>query len=183
MDATIVPPAPIFFFKHDAQGTQHAAMCPAMRPLASTSMFPRPGSSSRAQPPTLLSNGPSAMTPASSPQPAHHKPAMMLDTEFGDYQYLPATPPLSTSGSPKSFEVLQAPMNPMFSGLDDLSKTGLEPVDLSSVLEWSSCGSPPMTPSEYPASEFQHTEGGPRARRVAAAAVGTPMSLARRLKS
>ncbi|KAM4054817.1 zinc finger, C2H2 type domain-containing protein [Hirsutella rhossiliensis] len=150
MDPSIVPQAPVFFFKHDSQGLQQTTMYPAMRPLASTAMFSRPGSSSCSQPPTLFSNGPSAMTPTSSPQPAHHKPVIMLDTEFGDCPYFPATPPLSTSGSamgsPKSFEVLQTPMNPMFSGLDDLGKTGLEPVDLVSVLEWSSCGSPPMTP-------------------------------------
>lgn len=142
----MVQQAPVFFFKHDAQGQQQATMYPAMRPLASTAMFARPGSSSCSpQPPTLLSNGPSAMTPTSSPRPAHHKPAMMvLDSEYGDCSHLPATPPLSTSGSamgsPKSFEMLQTPMNPMFSGL--------EPVDMASVLQWSNCGSPPMTPGE-----------------------------------
>jgi len=104
-----------------------------------------------AQPPTLYSNGPSVMTPAGSPRPmAAQKPAIILDTDF-DSSYYPSTPPLSTSGStagsPKSFDGLQTPMNPMFSGLDEseTSKETLEPVE-PTVLDWSTCGSPPMTP-------------------------------------
>ncbi|KJZ79047.1 hypothetical protein HIM_01820 [Hirsutella minnesotensis 3608] len=126
-------------------------MYPTVRSLPSTSMFSRPGSSC-AQPPTLLSNGPSAMTPTGSPQLAHHKPAIMLETEFGDCSYFPATPPLSTSGSamgsPKSCDILQTPMNPMFSGLEDMNgaKPTFDPVDVISVMEWSNAGSPPMTP-------------------------------------
>lgn len=106
----------------------------------STSMFARPAS-----PPTLLSNGP----PAASAQPA-----ILLDSNFGDCAYLLATPPLSTSGSPKGFDVLQTPMNPMFSGLDDLVK---QRPDMPSMLEWSSCGSPPMTPGE---SRFMRASRG-----------------------
>ncbi|PHH84920.1 hypothetical protein CDD83_1165 [Cordyceps sp. RAO-2017] len=157
MDSTMMPQQPVFFFQHDCQGKQQLGLYPTVRALPSTSMpptsmFSRPGSSSCSQPPTLLSNGPSAMTPTSSPQLAHHKPAIMLETELGDCSYFPATPPLSAPGSamgsPKGYDVLQTPMNPMFSGLEDVGagKMALDSVDMISVLEWSTCGSPPMTP-------------------------------------
>ncbi|GKT83332.1 zinc finger protein msn2 4 [Colletotrichum tofieldiae] len=64
------------------------------------------------------------MTPMASPQPMAHKPAIMLETEIcDDNLYFPSTPPLSTCGSAisspnNSCELLQTPMNPMFSGLD-----------------------------------------------------------------
>jgi len=103
-----------------------------------------------AQAPTLYSNGPSVMTPTGSPRSsALQKPAIVLDTDVDSY--FPSTPPLSTSGStvgsPKSFDALQTPMNPMFSGFEDgdMPKDGFDPVE-PSVLDWSSCGSPPMTP-------------------------------------
>jgi len=89
------------------------------------------------------------MTPAGSPSVIAHKQG-----DFCDGSYLPSTPPLSTSGStigsPKSFDMLQTPMNPMFSGLDGLdgieeTKDILESAE-NCVLDWSSCGSPPMTP-------------------------------------
>jgi len=91
------------------------------------------------------------MTPAASPHPANSKPSIVLDTDFGEASYFPSTPPLSTAGStvgsPKSLDVLQTPMNPMFSGLDDLEfgKDGFEACE-PSILDWSSCASPPMTP-------------------------------------
>lgn len=126
---------------------------PMVAALPSTPIYSRPGSSC-AQPKahTLYSNAPSVLTPAGSPHPANSKPFIVLDTDFGgEGSYFPSTPPLSTSGStigsPKSFEALQTPMNPMFSGLDDLEvgKDGFEATALS-VLDWSSCVSPPMTP-------------------------------------
>lgn len=102
------------------------------------------------QPPTLYSNGPSVMTPTGSPRPMVQKPAIVLDTDF-DNSYYPSTPPLSTSGStvgsPKSFDALQTPMNPMFSGLDESEMIKLEAVE-TCVLDWSNAGSPPMTPSK-----------------------------------
>lgn len=105
-----------------------------------------------AQAPTLYSNGPSVMTPTGSPRPSNtQKPAIVLDTDVGD-SYFPSTPPLSTSGStvgsPKSFDALQTPMNPMFSGFDEDDMPKDEPVE-TSVLDWSSCGSPPMTPGKF----------------------------------
>ncbi|OAQ84437.1 cutinase g-box binding protein [Purpureocillium lilacinum] len=153
MDTTVMPQAvaqaPSFYFKHD--NTKGHAMYPAVPTLPSTPIYSRPGSSSCSHPPTLLSNGPSVMPSMGSPSLVHHKPAIMLETEFNDNPYFPSTPPLSTSGSaigsPKSCDVLQTPMNPMFSGLDGLAgiKAGLEPVE-NLVLDWSSSGSPPMTP-------------------------------------
>lgn len=115
-----------------------------------------------AQPPTLYSNGPSVMTPTGSPRPASQKPTVLLDTDF-DNTYYPSTPPLSTSGStvgsPKSYDALQTPMNPMFSGIDEseMPKETLETMDLT-VLDWSSCGSPPMTPV-YLESHLAQTSG------------------------
>lgn len=154
MDTVAMPQAPVFFFTNDSKTKtgQPMSMYPTVPTLPSTPMYSRPGSSC-SQPPTLLSNGPSVMTPTGSPPPTHHRPAIMLETEFGDNPYFPSTPPLSTSGSaigsPKSCDVLQTPMNPMFSGLDGLAvvKPCLESAE-NSVLDWSSCGSPPMTPGE-----------------------------------
>ncbi|RDA95905.1 hypothetical protein CP533_5909 [Ophiocordyceps camponoti-saundersi (nom. inval.)] len=132
----------VFHFQHDAKAKPSAAMYPAMRSLMSTTMPCSPAQS--------------ALTPTSSPL---QKPLFMLETGLGDsYQYLPATPPLSASsstlGSPNTREVLQTPMNPMFSGLDDLGgvKMAFDTVDMMS-LEWTSCASPPMTPvyfQQYP---------------------------------
>ncbi|KAG5984233.1 hypothetical protein E4U55_005591 [Claviceps digitariae] len=108
----------------------------------------RPGSSSS----TMYSNASALLTPTGcAPSISHHKPAIMLETEFADSPYFPSTPPLSTSGSavgsPKNYDVLQTPLNPMFSGLDGFAETkpGLESTE-SSILDWTSCGSPPMTP-------------------------------------
>ncbi len=104
-----------------------------------TPVYSRPGSSC-SQPPTLYSNG-------------AHKTSVMLDTEVYD-NYFPSTPPLSTSGSaigsPKMCDAMQTPTNPMFSGLDG----SFQPKDLfdsveTSVLDWSSCASPPMTPGKF----------------------------------
>lgn len=114
-----------------------------------TPVYSRPGSSSCSQPPTLYSNGPSVLTGLESP--ATQKPYTVLETDFVADSYFPTTPPLSTAGSsvgsPKTYDVLQTPMNPMFSGLDGLdgSKEGYESTE-TSVLDWSSCESPPMTP-------------------------------------
>ncbi|PFH56062.1 hypothetical protein XA68_17127 [Ophiocordyceps unilateralis] len=150
---TIMSQPPVFHFQHDSKAKPSAAMYPAMRSLMSTAML-SPSPCSPAQ--TVPSNGPCALTPTSSPQP---KALFMLEPGLNDYQYgMPATPPLSTSsstlGSPNNREVLQTPMNPMFSGLDDLSgfKMAFDQVDMMS-LDWTSCGSPPMTPvylNQYP---------------------------------
>lgn len=131
----------IYTQQHQNQQQQHQLGMYAMMPQYA------------AQPPTLYSNGPSVMTPTGSPRPLTlQKPTIMLDTDM-DQSYFPSTPPLSTSGStvgsPQSFDVLQTPMNPMFSGLDEseMPKDFLESVE-TAVLDWSSCGSPPMTPSK-----------------------------------
>ena len=105
----------------------------AMYPVSP--MYSRPGSSC-SQPPTLRGNA----------------AGLMVEADFGDNGYFPSTPPLSTSGStvgsPKSYDVLQTPLNPMFSGLDGF--VGAKALELAepSVLDWSSCGSPPITPGK-----------------------------------
>ncbi|KAF5619712.1 zinc finger MSN2 4 [Fusarium sp. NRRL 52700] len=152
-----VGPAPFYFYnpesKHDMRqhfAQQQMHMYPMVPTLPSTPVYSRPSSASNSQPPTLYSNGPAVMTPTASPQPMSHKPAM-LENELCENSYFPSTPPLSTSGStigsPSACEVLQTPMNPMFSGLDGIDgfKEALEPVE-TAVLDWSNCGSPPMTP-------------------------------------
>jgi 5-methylcytosine-specific restriction endonuclease McrA len=142
MEATMIPQhmgqASFYYYNTDNKNAHHQmGMYPMVPTLPSTPIYSRPNSSSCSQPPTLMSNGPSVMTPAGSPG-----------------GYLPSTPPLSTSGStigsPKSFEMLQTPMNPMFSGLDGFegmeeTKDILESAE-NCVLDWSSSGSPPMTP-------------------------------------
>lgn len=147
--------APFYFYSNtesSQQSRQMGSMYKMASGMPSTPVYSRPTSSSCAQPPTLYSNGPSAMPTGASPPPAVHRPSIMLDTDLSD-AYFPSTPPLSTSGStigsPKNFDVLQTPMNPMFSGLDGLDgfKDGLETAE-NTVLDWSSCGSPPMTPSK-----------------------------------
>ncbi|KAM0332409.1 hypothetical protein ACHAQA_002689 [Verticillium albo-atrum] len=130
-------------------------MYPMVPTLPSTPIYSRPNSSCSqvtAPPPTLYSNGPGVMTPVASPQPTHQKPTILLETDgMDDNLYFPSTPPLSSAGSsvssPNTCDMLQTPMNPMFSGLDGLEDTKemLEPVE-HVTLDWSSCGSPPMTP-------------------------------------
>ncbi|KAL6804724.1 stress response element binding protein [Trichoderma sp. SZMC 28013] len=119
-------------------------MVPTLPP---TPMYSRPNSSC-SQPPTLYSNGPSVMTPTSTP-PLSRKP-MLLDTEFGDNPYFPSTPPLSAAGSamgsPKTCDMLQTPMNPMFSGLEGIAvKDNIDATE-SLVLDWASIASPPLSP-------------------------------------
>ncbi|KAM5359432.1 hypothetical protein ACJZ2D_014486 [Fusarium nematophilum] len=167
MDTTMMPQAigqaPFYFyspesknelrqhFSQQQQPMQQIPMYPMVPTLPSTPVYSRPGSASNSRPPTLYSNGPAVMTPTASPQPVSQKPAILLENELYENSYFPSTPPLSTSGStigsPGACEVLQTPMNPMFSGLDGMDgvKDGLESAE-TSVLDWSSCGSPPMTP-------------------------------------
>jgi hypothetical protein len=101
---------------------------------------------------------PTILTPVASPQPnTHtHRPTIVLDTELNetDGGFYPSTPPLSSSGSvissPGSCDMLQTPLNPMFSGLDGIE--GKEVSDVEGQLEsfphldWSSCASPRITP-------------------------------------
>ncbi|KFA51478.1 hypothetical protein S40293_06741 [Stachybotrys chartarum IBT 40293] len=141
---------PFYYYSTESK-SQQMAMYPMVPTLPSTPIYSRP-TSSCSQPPTLMSNGPSVMTPIASPLAMAHKPSVLLDTDFGDNAYFPSTPPLSTSasavGSPQSFDMLQTPMNPMFSGMDGLDSfdgVKLETAE-TGVLDWSSCGSPPMTP-------------------------------------
>lgn len=134
----------------NSESKKQATLFPNFQAMPSTPVYSRPGSSC-SQLPTLYSNGPSVMTPAASPHPANSKPSIVLDTDLGEASYFPSTPPLSTAGStigsPKSLDVLQTPMNPMFSGLDELefNKDGFEAGE-PSILDWTSCASPPMTP-------------------------------------
>jgi hypothetical protein len=152
MDSTMMAQnmghSPYLFLNSESK--KQANMFPNFPAMPSTPVYSRPGSSC-SQPPTLYSNGPSILTPAASPHPANSKPSIVLDTDLGETSYFPSTPPLSTAGStigsPKSLDVLQTPMNPMFSGLDDLEfgKDGFDSVE-PSILDWTSCASPPMTP-------------------------------------
>lgn len=166
---TAVPPVmgqvPIFF-QHDFTSKPRQAQFPqnqlgaypTVPILPSTPMYSRPGSACSPAP-VLLNNGPCNANSSESPA-VHNKPLIMLEAEFSDNPYFPTTPPLSTSGSavgsPRTFDVLQTPMNPMFSGLDGFGagvKPILEPVE-NSVLGWASGGSPPMTPGKSQLSAF-----------------------------
>ncbi|OLN88601.1 C2H2 finger domain transcription factor sebA 1 [Colletotrichum chlorophyti] len=144
-------------FSQQPSMPQHMAMYPMVPTLPSTPIYSRPNSScSQLTGPTLYSNGPATMTPMASPQPMNNKPAIMLETEIcDDGLYFPSTPPLSTCGSTisspnNSCELIHTPMNPMFSGLEgfdglDSFKETLE-VPENLVVDWNSCGSPPITP-------------------------------------
>lgn len=151
------------YFYHDVRrqhfqshpAMQHM-MYPAVPSLPSTPMYSRPNSAcSQPQGPTLYSNAPAnMMTPMASPQPLTQKPTIMVETEIRDGDmYYPATPPLSTSGSvvgsPNSADVLQTPMNPMFSGLDGVNglKEAFQPTNAFAV-DWAHAASPPLSPCE-----------------------------------
>jgi hypothetical protein len=138
------------------------AMVQAPSSMPSTPIYTRPNSSSSqisvptAAPvtmaPTLFSNGPAVMTPMASPRVAPlnlHKASMMLDTDFSDCgsPFLPSTPQLSSFGGSvgSPCEILQTPVNPMFSGFDvDGMHNDYEVEGWS--LDVSVCASPPMTP-------------------------------------
>ncbi|GAB1311302.1 Zinc finger protein msn2 4 [Madurella fahalii] len=127
-------------------------MLPVVAPLPSTPIYSRPGSSC-SRPFTGAPMVPQTLTPVASPLPVSHKPTIVLDTELSeaDGVYSPSTPPLSSSASvissPGSCDMLQTPLNPMFSGLE-----GKEPCDVDGELEsfpsldWTACASPPLTP-------------------------------------
>ncbi|KAK0613003.1 hypothetical protein B0T17DRAFT_498765 [Bombardia bombarda] len=145
-------------------------MFPVVPTLPSTPIYSRRSSSS-SQPPmhsktyTGMSGVPSMpSTSVTSPQPMIHRPTIMLETsDLGDASglYYPSTPPLSSSGSaissPGSCDMLQTPLNPMFSGLDGMhGLPGKEvrivdcQLDNFAGLDWQRCASPPMTPVYLP---------------------------------
>ncbi|KAK0633446.1 hypothetical protein B0T14DRAFT_68859 [Immersiella caudata] len=144
------------------QQHHHMTVFPVVPTLPSTPMYSRPNSSSSQiqMHPKMFPGMPSTLTPLASPQPIAHKPNMVLDTDISevDSMYYPSTPPLSSSGSvissPGSYDMLQTPLNPMFSGLDGVE--GKEVCNVDGLpenfpaLDWSSCASPPMTPVYLP---------------------------------
>ncbi|PKS06620.1 hypothetical protein jhhlp_007369 [Lomentospora prolificans] len=173
MDSTMMTPQSMgqasYFFqdirKQRGHFQQHPAMqqmmYPAVPTLPSTPMYSRPNSAcSQPHGPTMYSHAPgNMMTPMASPQPLAHKPTIMVETEFRDNDmYYPATPPLSTSGSvvgsPNSADVLQTPMNPMFSGLDGVDglKDTFGPTS-TFVVDWTNAASPPVSPVYLPQSQ------------------------------
>lgn len=146
------------FIPHPHPAMQQMTMLPVVPPLPSTPVFSRPGSSC-SQPP-LLPKGftsapvlPSTLTPVVSPMPIAPKPTIVLDMELNEAVGLcsPATPPLTSSGSaissPGSCDMLQTPLNPMFSGLDgkEACHVGGE-LESFRHLDWPTCASPPLTP-------------------------------------
>lgn len=147
-------------------------------PLPSTPVFSRPssscsqGPSSQPQVPTSKPSFTSApvqvLTPQASPVRMHsqlHRPTIVLETtdkfDGTDGLCYPSTPALSTAGSvissPGSCDMLATPLNPMFSGLEGtLMAPYKEEVEVVvptaeqfPALDWHSCTSPPMTPSEF----------------------------------
>jgi hypothetical protein len=174
-------PAPFIYYSPDANpedlqhghftshpAFQHMSMYPAVPTLPSTPIYSRPNSScsrqQMSQSKAFNAGLAAAMTQGASPRPLTQKPAIMLETELceADGLFYPSTPPLSTSGSvissPGSCDLLQTPLNPMFSGLD-----GLEGKDVCQVdgqvenfpnVDWTSCTSPPMTPGGFPRLSF-----------------------------
>ncbi|KAI5923377.1 hypothetical protein F4810DRAFT_220825 [Camillea tinctor] len=154
------------FSQHPGFQQMQQQMYPIVPTLPSTPIYSRPNSScsQHALPAKVFNTLPSNITPMASPQTTHRpnmlitsQPAkLMLETDMceNDGFYYPATPPLSSSGSSmgspsNTHEVLATPLNPMFSGLDgcETVKTEVEIIPESlEGLDWSSCGSPPLTP-------------------------------------
>lgn len=142
---------------------------PIVPTVPSTPIYSRPNSacSQTAVPSKMFTSVPSTLTPAASPQATSRpsllvqgqQPKLMLETGLceNDGFYYPATPPLSAPGSSMgspsntSHDVLATPLNPMFSGLDGCENVKTE-VDLKpetvDALDWSNCGSPPLTPGK-----------------------------------
>jgi hypothetical protein len=138
-------------------GMQQMPMYPIVPTVPSTPMYSRP-TSSCSQPVVSAqvynASLAVAMTPVASPQPLAHKPSIMLETEFRDNEFYPSTPPLSSSSSsvissPGSGDMLQTPLNPMFSGLDGEEGVKAEQLEKFPSVDWSSCASPPMTPGMF----------------------------------
>ncbi|KAM7222350.1 hypothetical protein V8F06_002377 [Rhypophila decipiens] len=155
-----------YFHPHPLQ--HQMAMFPVVPTVPSTPIYSRPSSSSSQQqmhhkPFAGMMGMPSTMTPMASPQPIHKPVMIALQTDLNDAHglYYPTTPPLSSSSSvissPGSCDMLQTPLNPMFSGLD--GKAGCEvdgQLETFPQLDWSHCASPPMTPMYLP-SQIQAT--------------------------
>ncbi|KAK3330406.1 hypothetical protein B0H66DRAFT_597943 [Apodospora peruviana] len=152
-----------YFTSHPGHVQHHRLiMFPVVPTLPSTPMYSRPSSSSSQpqMPYTAMPSLPSTLTSMASPQPIAHKPTMMaLQTDLGEAHgsYYPSTPPLSSSGSVISSpgDMLQTPLNPMFSGLDGVERKQVcdvmnDQVENYAHLDWSSCASPPMTPVYLP---------------------------------
>ncbi|KAI0021493.1 hypothetical protein F4780DRAFT_280442 [Xylariomycetidae sp. FL0641] len=152
------------FSQHPGFQQMQQQMYPVVPTLPSTPIYSRPSSSCSQQgvPTKIFHTIPSNVTPMASPQAVHRPtislqglPAkLMLDTDFCEPEgsYYPATPPLSTAGSSMgspgmTHDILATPLNPMFSGLEGCEsvKPEVEP-ELAENLDWSSCGSPPLTP-------------------------------------
>lgn len=140
-----------------AAAQKHQNVFPIVPTLPSTPIYSRPSSSGSQPPmhPGFFNGLPMTLTPQGSPQFFHHRHSIALDTDVSDtdnYSY-PSTPPLSSSGSvissPGSYDGLQTPMNPMFSGLDgfeSMSKKVCDDSQLESFPDWSSCPSPTISP-------------------------------------
>lgn len=139
-------------------GMHQMPMYPIVPTVPSTPLYSRP-SSSCSQPGVSAqvyhASLAVAMTPMASPQPLAPKPSIVVETEFRDSEYFPATPPLSSSSSSvtsspgTSCDMLQTPLNPMFSGLDGDEGIKAEQLEKFPSVDWPSCASPPMTPGKF----------------------------------
>jgi hypothetical protein len=146
------------FTPHPGMHQQQVPMYPVVPTLPSTPVYSRPGSScsQSMQQSRVMLNGQVRSHAASVRPMAGQKPTIVLETEIREFDgcYYPATPPLSSSnstiGSPNSCDVLQTPLNPMFSGLDGVQVKPVPEDDAQlekfPSLDWSKCASPPMTP-------------------------------------
>lgn len=162
---TIAPrpmaPSSIMYYPDGADIHQHMALrrmqtLPSVPTVPSTPVYSRPSSSSSQQPmnPQIYhARLAAAVTPCVSPQP--NRPAFMLETVFSDGEYFPTTPQLSSSASsPRCCDnMLQTPLNPMFSGLDGFEgehRIKSEQLDVYyNDGDWTKCTSSPVTPRKF----------------------------------
>jgi hypothetical protein len=174
--------SPFFYYNPDPTGEnarQHGHFTPhphgqpaqAFHPqtpeafCSSNMIFQRPSSANSSYPHTAYANH--MLTPVASPQPMYQKPTILIqeqhspylhpiDTDFSDLRFIPATPPLSSSGSiisspPSTCDFLPTPVNGAFFPIEGMEgvKQGCEGEVFSEILaagvDWRSA-SPPMTP-------------------------------------
>ncbi|KAL1882705.1 hypothetical protein VTK73DRAFT_1225 [Phialemonium thermophilum] len=166
MESMLAPSAtaPVSFFYYrdtvseDNQHTQFPPqedmhVYPTAPTLAST---PIPNKPNALLQPVLNTKAYGGSLPTSVTQTASRanlqKPLIILETEVHGTDGYPSTPPLSSSSSvissPGSCDVLQTPLNPMFSGFDGLEGKPVSQAELETFpsLDWTNCASPPMTP-------------------------------------
>jgi hypothetical protein len=164
--------SPFFYYNPDPQGetarqhghfTPHPSGQPTFQPQSIYCQRPTSAQSHMSYPHTAYAS--QMLTPVASPRPIYQKPTILIQPQDSpylqpidtDYSYVPATPPLSSTGSnisspPSIYDILPTPVNGLFPGEGIKGvKQGCEEDVFSEILsagiEWRST-TPPMTPGK-----------------------------------